>query len=177
VRAGTATADRPIGAGSLFSLTDQRAHTLRGTRLGAVVRGLNPVVRALLASPFHWLLSRWFLLLSWIGPETGLPHSIPVSYVLDGGHAYATSGDTWWHNVVRAPKVTVRIRGRTHPAQLVAIEDPDQSVAEHERLFERHRFFRRLARIPAGKGGHPDRQAIRGSVEAGRTLLMIDVSG
>jgi hypothetical protein len=128
----------------------------------------------LLASPFHWPLSRWFLLLSWIGPETGKPHSTPVSYVLDSGRAYLTTGDTWWHSVVRAPDVTVRIRGRRRPAHLVVIENPDQSIAEHERLFERHPFFRRLARIPAGPNGHPDRQAIRGSVEAGRTLLLIE---
>jgi deazaflavin-dependent oxidoreductase (nitroreductase family) len=157
------------------TLTDQRAHTLRGTRLGAVVRTLNPLVRALLASPLHWPLSRWFLLLSWIGPQTGRPHATPVSYVLDDGNVYATTGDSWWHNVVRAPEVTVRIRGRAHHARVVPIENADRSVAEHERLFERHPFFRRLARMPAGKGGHPDRQTIRGSVEAGRTLLVIDI--
>lgn len=40
-------------------------------------------MRRLLASPLHWPLSRWFLLLSWAGPRTGKLHTIPISYVTD----------------------------------------------------------------------------------------------
>ena len=149
------------------------APQLQGTPLGAVLHALNPVMRAVLASPLHPVLDRWFLLLRWVGPRTGQPHAIPVSYVQEHGHIYATTGDGWWRNVVRAPSVDVTLRGSSQSAHLVPVEESGQSAAEHMLLFRRHPFFRRLAGIPT-QNGEPDPAAVRRSVDAGRTLLRID---
>ena len=149
------------------------APALHGTLLGAALHALNPVMRAILDSPLHPILSRWFLLLRWTGPRTGQTRAIPVSYVQEHGHVYATTGDKWWHNVVRAPSVEVLLRGAKQSASLVPIEDAGESAAEHQLLFRRHPFFRRLAGIPTHHG-EPDASAIQRSVEAGRTLLRID---
>jgi len=131
------------------------------------------VMRRLLASPLHRPWSRWFLLLSWTGPRTGRVHTIPVSYVTDEEHAFATTGDGWWRTVDRAGDVAIRLRGRRLPATVMAVTDPDQSAEDHERLFREHPFFRRLAGIPTAHGG-PDQAAIRRAIAAGRTLLRID---
>jgi hypothetical protein len=130
-------------------------------------------MRRLLASPLHAPWSRWFLLLSWAGPRTGRVHTIPVSYVPDEGHAFATTGDGWWRTLARARDVAIRLRGRRLAATVVPVTDPGRSAEEHARLFRQHPFFRRLAGIPAS-GGVPDEEAIRRSVAAGRTLLRID---
>jgi hypothetical protein len=130
-------------------------------------------MRRLLASPLHWPLSRWFLLLSWTGPRTGKVHTIPISYVPDDGHVCATTGDGWWRTAAHAPNVAIRLRGRWLPAAVVPVTDADRSTEEHARLFRQHPFFRRLAGIPA-TNGRPDAGAIRRAVEAGRTLLRID---
>lgn len=148
---------------------------LRGTRLGAVLRRLNPLVRAVLSSPLHWPLSKWFLLLRWDGPRSGKPHAIPVSYVIERGHAYATTGDAWWHNAVAGSNVGVIVHGATFGAAIVPITDARESAAEHELLFRRHPFFRRLAGIPSRPDGSPIPEAVQRSIGAGRTLLRIDL--
>jgi hypothetical protein len=150
------------------------APALHGTALGNVLHLMNPVMRAVLASPLHPLLDRWFLLLRWIGPRTGEPHAIPVSYVSEHGHLYATTGDRWWRSVVKAPAVSVTFRGSSQSAHVVPVDEGGQSAAEHQLLFRRHPFFRLLAGIPTGGGGYPDPAAVRRSVDAGRTLLRID---
>jgi hypothetical protein len=150
------------------------APALNGTTLGALLHHLNPVMRAVLDSPLHPILSRWFVLLRWVGPRTGQPRSIPVSYVSEHGHLYATTGDKWWHNLVQAPSVMVILRGSSRSASVVPIEESGESAAEHQLLFRRHPFFRRLAGIPASHGD-PDPAAVRRSVDAGRTLLRIDI--
>jgi hypothetical protein len=151
------------------------APALRGSWLGGLLRLWNPVMRRLLASPLHRLLSRWFAVLSWAGPRTGRAHSIPVSYVSEGGHAYATTGDGWWRNAARARDVAITLRGRRLPARVIPVTDAAASVREHARLFRDHPFFRRLAGIPASPTGVPDDDAIRRSVAAGRTLLRIEL--
>lgn len=100
-------------------------------------------------------------------------HTIPVSYVMDGGHVFATTGDGWWRTVVRARDVAIRLRGQWMPATVIPVTDLDQSAEDHARLFRQHPFFRRLAGIPRTHGD-PDDAAIRRSVSAGRTLLRIE---
>ena len=85
---------------------------LRGSWLGALLRFLNPVVRLILASPLHWPLSRWFLLVSWTGAKTGQTHTTPVSYVRDGGALFVTTGDRWTRFAVGNPTFRVRYSGR-----------------------------------------------------------------
>ena len=83
------------------------APALRGTWLGTLLRYLNGPMRLVLGSPFHWPLSRWFMVLRWVGSRTGRAHAIPVSYVLEQGGVYATTGDGWWQNAMRAGDVSV----------------------------------------------------------------------
>lgn len=149
---------------------------LRGSWLGRLLRLLNPFMRRLLASPLHWPLSRWFLLLSWAGPRTGKVHTIPISYATDDGHVFATTGDDWWRTVARAPDVAIRLRGQWLPATVVPVTDPDRSAEEHERLFRRRSFFRRFAGIPTTPTGAPDDAAIRRAITAGRMLLRIETT-
>ena len=132
-------------------------------------------MRRLLASPLHRPLSRWFVLLSWVGPRTGRAHTIPVSYVPEGEHVYATTGDGWWRNASRAEEVGVTLRGRRSSARVIPITDAATSARDHARLFRDHPFFRRLAGIPTSRDGAPDAAAIQRSITAGRTLLRIEV--
>ena len=147
---------------------------LRGTWLGSLLRRLGPLMRVLLSSPLHHVVSRWFLLLSWTGPQTGKLHAIPLSYVAEGARVFATTGDEWWKSAVRSDNVTVRLRGQPVPIELVPVADPDESLREHVRLFREHRWFRLFAGVPAVAGGEPDAAATRQAIDAGRTLLRIE---
>jgi hypothetical protein len=151
------------------------APALRGTLLGTVLRLLNPVMRRLLDSPLHWPLSRWFAVLVWSGRKTGRRYSTPVSYVLEGGTAFVTTGDRWWRNLIGGAPVAMRIRGRWQQGSAVPMTDAAESRAVHGRLFRGHPWFRRLAGISKGRDGGPDTTAIEQAVAAGRVLVRIEL--
>jgi F420H(2)-dependent quinone reductase len=146
---------------------------LRGTLLGTLLGFLNPVMRALLVSPLHWPLSRWFLVLSWKGAKTGRVYRTPVSYVSDEAGIFVTSGDRWTRYVIDNPTFRVRLRGRWIPATAVPISDPEDSRREHRRIFEEHTWFRWLAGIPSVEG-HTDDAAVARATASGRNLIRID---
>jgi hypothetical protein len=148
---------------------------LKGTWIGTLLRFLNPIVKGLLASPIHWPLSRWFLLLSWTGSKTGERHSTPVSYVRDDAGIWVTSGDRWTRFAVGNPSFRVRYRGRWSSAQAIVISDPEDSKREHTRIFEAHNWFRLLAGIPKAKG-HTDEAAVARAIAAGRKLVRIELT-
>ena len=156
--------------------TDRVARpALRNTLLGTVLRLLNPVMRLILGSPLHWPLSRWWILLRWRGPQTGEPHTIPVSHVREGDALLVTTGDRWWRSLQRSAEVSARVSGRWRTVHPVVVEDPAESVSEHRRLFRRHAWFRILAGVPGGSHGGPDNDAVKRAVDAGRTLIRLEI--
>ena len=81
----------------------------------------NPVVRAVLRSPAHRLLSGRLLLLSYTGRRTGERHTIPVQYVREGDALLVTVGwperKVWWRSL-REPgtRVSLMLAGRRREA-------------------------------------------------------------
>lgn len=63
-------------------------------------RLVNPLVRLLLRSPLHRLLSRSLVILSYQGRKTGRSHSLPCMYARDRQDLYIISGQpdrkVWW---------------------------------------------------------------------------------
>jgi hypothetical protein len=91
-------------------------------------RFVNPIVRAILHSPLHGLLSGRLLLLTYTRGN-GEPRTIPVGYARDGDAVRISVGGAshkrWWRAVRRNPDVTLLIRGvrRTGSASVV-VGDP-----------------------------------------------------
>ena len=86
---------------------------------------VNPVVRALLCSRAHRLLSGGLLQLDYTGRRSGHQYVLPVGYatVGAGGDLVVVVGQhatkTWWRNFDAQPQqVTVHLRG--HPEQASA---------------------------------------------------------
>jgi membrane protease YdiL (CAAX protease family) len=112
---------------------------------------VNPIVRALLYSPAHRLLSGNLLLLDYTGRRTGRRHVVPMGYapanragdlvVVVGQHARKT----WWRNFDATPQqVTVQLVG--HPAQASArllkfgMDEYAQRVRSYRAATPRARF-------------------------------------
>lgn len=158
-----------------MSLDRVKRPALRGSWLGFVLRLLGPIMRIVLGSPLHWPLSRWWLLLRWRGPKTGRMHTIPVSYLREGQLLYVTTGDRWWRRLGESSEVRVRLSGRWRDVRASPVEDRAESLAEHERLFREHAWFRWLAGVPRARRGGPRRGALRRAIEAGRTLVRLEL--
>jgi hypothetical protein len=148
---------------------------LRGSLLGALLRVWNPVMKLILRSPLHWLLSRWFAVVSWTGRKSGRHYSTPVSYVMDSGAVNVTTGDRWWHNVEGGRSVDLRLHGRRRRATATPITDRGASSEGHRRLFREHPWFRVLSGVPGDGHGGADPDALDQAIAAGRVLVRIDV--
>ena len=113
------------------------------------------------------------------GPGGGAAGATPSSCFLRArgkpSTAWITTGDAWWHNLEGGAPVDMRVSGRWQSAHGVAVTDRATSVFEHERLFREHPWFRRLSGIPAIADGEPDTRAIDRALDAGRTLVRVEL--
>jgi deazaflavin-dependent oxidoreductase (nitroreductase family) len=100
-------------------------------------RTANPVVRAVLSSPLHPLLSRGLALITVTGRRSGRRYTFPVGYRQDGDQVTMNVGAParkhWWRNLRDEDRVEVRIRGhrRTGRAQAHGDERTGVTVEVH----------------------------------------------
>jgi hypothetical protein len=109
------------------------------TRVPSVrlLRAINPIVSAILKSPFHGLLSDSVMLLTFSGRKTGKRYSVPVGYIPDGDRFTVISVHRWWPNLRGGKPLTVRLRGREYSAHSEVMEDSTSVVQEVDRLVDR----------------------------------------
>jgi deazaflavin-dependent oxidoreductase (nitroreductase family) len=95
---------------------------------------MNPVVRGLLRSPAHRLLSGSVLLLAYTGRRSGVHRELPVMYATVGDRLVVVAGQpedkTWWRNFTGdAQPATVTLAGRRRSCRARLLEP---STAEHQ---------------------------------------------
>ena len=74
---------------------------------------VNFVVRLLLKSPLHFLMSSSVLLIQYIGRKSGAEYSTPVRYIRSDGciRCFTSEEVQWWRNVQAEPTVSLLVRG------------------------------------------------------------------
>ena len=93
-------------------------------------RFVNPVVRAILRSRLHVLISRRVALLEYRGRRSGRRLTVPVNYRRDGDELRLVSspGRVWWRNLRGGAPVRVLVRGAWHDATATAEPGPTVTV-------------------------------------------------
>ncbi|POG54571.1 hypothetical protein [Haloferax marisrubri] len=82
-------------------------------------RFANPFLRRVLRSPLHRLASRWFVLVSYVGPKSGRRYWFPVAYAVAGGGIVAVTPkaeSNWWKNFRRPMACRLWYRGQRREA-------------------------------------------------------------
>jgi hypothetical protein len=87
-------------------------------------RVLNPVMKALLGSPLHSLISHELMVLSFTGRKSGKQYAVPIGYLQKDNRLYFSCLAGWWQNLPGAP-VTVRLRGQDRHGAAARIADPE----------------------------------------------------
>lgn len=69
--------------------------------MALIYKAINPVVKTILKSPIHRVLSNNTLLLSFVGRKSGSPYEIPISYARDGDQflCFTAKENQWWRNL------------------------------------------------------------------------------
>jgi deazaflavin-dependent oxidoreductase (nitroreductase family) len=73
---------------------------------------VNKIMKFVLRSPVHGLVSKTVLLITFTGRKSGKTYSTPVSYSQHDDQVYIFSHAAWWKNLRSGTPVKLRIRGR-----------------------------------------------------------------
>src|SRR4051812_6558191 len=107
-------------------------------RFAVFNRTANPIVRAVLASPLHPLLSRGLALITVTGNRTGRRYTFPVAYRREGDRVTVNVGwperKRWWRNVKDGGRVEMRIRGQRYQGDARARGDEHAGVTVEVQL-------------------------------------------
>lgn len=78
---------------------------------------INKIVKVILKSPLHGIMSDSFMLMSYTGRKSGKQFTTPVRYMRTdkGVRVYTAEHTQWWRNMLSGPKVTLVIAGQTEP--------------------------------------------------------------
>jgi deazaflavin-dependent oxidoreductase (nitroreductase family) len=113
---------------------------------------LNPLVRLILRSPLHKLMSDTLLIITCCGRKTGREYSLPVQYAQSGNIIYIVPGmpekKTWWRNLKEAAPVQLSLRGQALAGKAVVLKPETDS----EEILEG--FGQYLRRFPAMTKAH-----------------------
>ena len=98
----------------------------------------NPLVKTILCSPLHGLMSGNTLLLTFTGRKSGKQYSTPISYSLEDKTVtlITSRGYGWWKNLQAATPVKARMQGREFcgTARVVTVDTP-ALVAEMQKVY------------------------------------------
>jgi hypothetical protein len=149
-----------------------------GHRAPALFRFMNPVMRWLLRSHLHRLLSGQLMLLEYTGRVSGRTYAIPIGYFAwDAGSVLSVSGSRWWKNLRDGPPVSLLVRGVRHAAVPAVIESADSRAdlfAEFARRYGPKVVGRLGAGLPSDRDPTPDELR---SAAAKKMLIRFDPAG
>ncbi len=98
-----------------------------------LLRVANPVVRLVLRSPAHRLLSSSLMLLTYTGRRSGRTFTIPVMYARLGetivALAVAPDSKQWWQTFRTGARATLRIAGADTVARGRRLAEPEGRAA------------------------------------------------
>ncbi len=89
-----------------------------------MIKLMNPLMKALLSSPFHGRVSKSLMLLSFTGRKSGKRFTTPVGYLRQGSTILVFSHSAWWKNLIGGAPVSMRIQGQTIPGLAKPVDDP-----------------------------------------------------
>lgn len=101
-----------------------------------ILRVVNPILRALLRSPFHRLLSKKLALLTVTGRRTGRQYTVPIGRHEDDEVFLVSVSGSWRYNLASPVRLTVA--GREHVGYAEVVDDPDQVAQTFKMLYDRY---------------------------------------
>lgn len=113
----------------------------------------NPIIKAVLRSPLHGLVSNAYVLVTFKGRKTGAVYSTPVQYRQEDERlTFVTRRKRlWWRNLQDGAPVELLLRGQVRKASAHAIIEPAETVAaEICRVYAPYFKLERAAKLASG---------------------------
>lgn len=123
-------------------------------------RVANPLLKSVLQSRFHWVVSDWLILVSYVGSRSGRRYTFPIAYhQLDGAIVAATpKGESnWWRNFQQPRECRVWLRGTeyTVTGELLTGDERNPLLAEY---VENHGLLGRMLGVDTDSTARSDQR-------------------
>ena len=91
---------------------------------------INPVMRFLLRSPLHGLLSNSLMLITFTGRKSGKKFTTPVRYIKTGDtvRCFTAAENQWWRNLRSGARVSLLVKCQLSDYQAQAIFDKPTDI-------------------------------------------------
>ncbi len=141
-----------------------------------MVKLVNPVLKAVLRSRWHRLLSGAFTLITYKGRRSGKLYTNPICYFeWDTDELLAYSTNRWWINVRDGQPVTLLVKGQELEAIPTVIHDPEavvNTLAEFIKRLGVKKTKMLLLSLPSDR--QPTHEELRVSTQ-GRTFVTFKI--
>lgn len=127
---------------------------------------LNAVMKFLLRSPLHNLVSKYIMLITFTGRKSGKQYTTPVSYLREGDEVLLFTHSKWWKNLEGGASVTLRIQGRDYAGTGEPFADPETVAAGLAKMLTHNRRDAKYYGVVTyDETGKPDPDEIRRGAE------------
>ena len=120
-------------------------------------RIFNRVVRWVLGSPVHWVMSGKLMVIEVIGRRTGARYAIPTAYAERGDQVLAASAGTWVRNLSPDRPVVLVHRGRRRVMVPEIVTGAEQALHLATDLLQGNPVLQGNMGVRLGGDGRPDR--------------------
>jgi len=143
----------------VVSIPEQKPGT---TRAPTVPLYINELVKVILRSPLHGLLSKHRMLLTITGRKSGKHYNIPLSYVQEEGVILCVTGhSSWWRNLRGGAPVKVMLKGQERAGMAQAIvDDPAVIMQGLQKLLQAIPSDAKYHKVKLDRKGQPNAEDI-----------------
>ncbi|HZU02613.1 MAG TPA: nitroreductase/quinone reductase family protein [Ktedonobacteraceae bacterium] len=138
-----------------------------------IIAATNVIVRFLLRSPLHFLLSNTMMLLTYTGRKSGKRYTNPLPYMREGDVVTVFTSGSWWKNTRGGAPVLVEIKRHRIDGIAEAISDDRAAIATSLLTFLRkYPDQARWYHVPLDADRQPDPAAVQ---QAAHFLVMVRI--
>jgi hypothetical protein len=127
----------------------------------AVRRVWEPVLKRILASSFHGLMSNNLMLIHVNGRKTGKRYTLPVPYSQEGNTLIVMAAGVWWKNLRGGAPVRVRLRGKDYDGYAEVYEDREIITTEVRKFLSQRPEVARFLKVQLDANGQPDAEGLK----------------
>lgn len=93
---------------------------------------INPIMRTLLRSPLHPIVSRSLMLITFTGTKSGRQFTTPVRYLVtdDTVRCFTATENKWWRNLKSSAEVDLLIHGTKGRYNAQAVHDDPVKIRQ-----------------------------------------------
>lgn len=138
----------------------------------------NPFMIWLIRSPFHRLLSKNFMTLSYSGRKSGKSYQVPVNYTRQGDNlvTFSYRDRTWWRNLRGGAPVVLRLEGKYVSATSRVMENDAEVTDALTTYLSQMPQMAKYFQVRLDASGAPDIKDIQHTATE-RVVILSEISG